>query len=852
MTSPALAIAAYRLRRTWRSRLGGYLTVVLLLGLIGGLALASLAGARRTASAYPSYLAASSASDLEMQSTVSSLSADSVKYSPALTRRIAALPDVRRVAAAVSIIVAPVDAHGKADLVAPLQDNEVDSIGGVGGRYFTNDRVVVDEGRMPDPRRAGEFAMTADAARLLHWHVGHVVSLGAYTLDQLFNSPGGPPAHPALRLRGTLVGIVAFASSVVHDQVDRFPAHILFTPALTDTLLAAGGAGFTDYALTLRHGAADVPAVEQQLVRILPPSSTYTFHVTAVAEDQVQRAIKPEAIALAAFGIFAALAVLFVAGQAASRAVRSRTQELDVLRALGAGPLSVLGDALLGTWLAVAAGALLAGVVGVLLSPVAPLGAVRQIDPSPGFSADWPVLAGGLAVLALTVGGTATAVAVLAMRRGNAARSAGHMAETSSVVGSGVHLGLPPAPVVGLRFAMERGRGRDAVPVGSVLLGAVLAVGVVVTTLTFGSSLRTLVSQPALYGWNWDYALVPAAGSTIPPEAAQVLDHSPAVAAWTGLRYGNVSIDGGTVPVLVTSPRAAVGPPLVSGHEIRATDEIVLGTSTLTSLHKHLGDTVTVSYGAPADAPIYIPPTPVRIVGTATLPAIGATGTLHTSMGTGAVLSSSLEPAAFRQALVNPDPEQNGPSIEVVRIRPGVPHAAGLAAVQRAAAAATKAFANDPAAGGGVFGVSAVQQPAEIVNYHAMGAVPAVVASGLSAGAVLALALTLLASVRRRRRELALLKTVGFVRRQLAAVVAWQASVAAVVGSVLGVPLGIVVGRALWTLFAHEIGAVTRPTVPPLEVVATVLVALVLANAVAVLPGRLAARTPTAVLLRAE
>ena len=78
-----------------------------------------------------------------------------------------------------------------------------------------------------------------------------------------------------------------------------------------------------------------------------------------------------------------------------------------------------------------------------------------------------------------------------------------------------------------------------------------------------------------------------------------------------------------------------------------------------------------------------------------------------------------------------------------------------------------------------------------------MGSTPAVLASGLALGAVLALTLTLVASVRRHRRELALLKTLGFVPRQLAAVVSWQASVVALLGVAIGVPVGLVVGRSL-------------------------------------------------------
>jgi ABC-type lipoprotein release transport system permease subunit len=106
--------------------------------------------------------------------------------------------------------------------------------------------------------------------------------------------------------------------------------------------------------------------------------------------------------------------------------------------------------------------------------------------------------------------------------------------------------------------------------------------------------------------------------------------------------------------------------------------------------------------------------------------------------------------------------------------------------------------------------------------------------------------------VRRRRRDLAVLKTLGFTQRQLAATVAWQASVAAVIGIVAGVPLGIALGRWLWTLFARQIYAVPQPTVPAEAVILVTLGTLALANLVAALPGRSAARTPTALALRAE
>jgi len=65
-----------------------------------------------------------------------------------------------------------------------------------------------------------------------------------------------------------------------------------------------------------------------------------------------------------------------------------------------------------------------------------------------------------------------------------------------------------PAASTGIRSALGAGAGRDTAPVRSAVLGAVLAVVVVVASFTFGASLNSLVSQPKLYGWNWNYALL--------------------------------------------------------------------------------------------------------------------------------------------------------------------------------------------------------------------------------------------------------------------------------------------------------------------------------------------------------
>src|SRR5207342_1159021 len=58
----------------------------------------------------------------------------------------------------------------------------------------------------------------------------------------------------------------------------------------------------------------------------------------------------------------------------------------------------------------------------------------------------------------------------------------------------------PPSALIGVRYALERGRGRQPVPVGTALLGMVLAVAALCATAVFGASLTRLVSSPALYG----------------------------------------------------------------------------------------------------------------------------------------------------------------------------------------------------------------------------------------------------------------------------------------------------------------------------------------------------------------
>lgn len=138
------------------------------------------------------------------------------------------------------------------------------------------------------------------------------------------------------------------------------------------------------------------------------------------------------------------------------------------------------------------------------------------------------------------------------------------------------------------------------------------------------------------------------------------------------------------------------------------------------------------------------------------------------------------------------------------------------------------------------------KQP-DLMNLERVGYLP-----GLLAGLVALLALgtvahALVMSVRRRRRDLAVLKTLGFVRGQVSQTVAGQATTFALVAGLLGLPLGIAGGRWAWRVVAEQLGVATGPVVPAGSVLAIAIVALLVANLVAAGPGwppRISSRLP--------
>jgi ABC-type antimicrobial peptide transport system permease subunit len=839
----SLPVAWYRFRATFRRRRSGYLAIVLLVGLVGGLAMASIAAARRTQSSFPTYVASTHPSELQaFDGYVDPAIGYKVGYSPALARTIAHLPHVRVAKSVIGfdanlVPLSGVHIHQQPGEKPPVFEGSTD------GEFVEQDRVTLVEGHLANPNRRDQVVMNAQAARELGLHIGSTARIGFNSDAQILTpsccSLKADPPKVVVDLR--LVGIVVFPQTVVQDGIDALGSQdAIFSQALTREA-AQCCASYSSIALQVNGGARAVAAVKSKVDRLVgkglaAAGADVGGGGPSLAVSTAERAIRPEAIALGVFGGIAALAALLIALQVIGRQLRLGADELGALRALGAGPVMTVADGLIGILGAVSVGSFLAVAVAVGLSPLSPVGPVRPVYPTPGVSFDWTVLGLGLLVLAVGLGALSVGLAYRATPHRVAGRR-GTVERTSSVARAAASSGLPTPAVAGIRFALEPGSGRNAVPVRSAILGAVLAITVVIATFSFGSSLDGLVSRPALYGWNWNYMeLSGFSGDQDLPnhQTATLLSHDRYVSGFIGVYFDSLRIDGQTVPVLGASPGASVQPALLSGHGFDKSNQVVLGATTLAELHKHVGDTVTVSNGVTK-------PTRLTVVGTATMPAVG-TQKQHLEMGTGALLAYQLIPATARNLQGSP---VLGPNAFFIRIRGGVNPTLALRSLQRI----NKTLNASPDNSGGLVGVL---RPAEIANYRSIGTIPALLGGALAIGAVVALGLTLVASVRRRRRDLALLKTLGFTQLQVAATVSWQSTVAVGIGTVVGVPLGIVVGRTLWDLFARNIHAVPAPSVPVLTVVLIALGALVLANIVAAIPGRIAARTPTALILRAE
>jgi hypothetical protein len=392
--------------------------------------------------------------------------------------------------------------------------------------------------------------------------------------------------------------------------------------------------------------------------------------------------------------------------------------------------------------------------------------------------------------------------------------------------------GASPAAAIGTSAALEVRETAAPVPVRSTLAACTAAVLGLVAVSVVGASMDRLAQTPTLHGFDWHVGVDDSrAEYRIPDRPCSGLlrtrvETEPALEAIAGVCLLNVEIEGHPVGAFGFSAlRGRVAPTLIEGRAPRADDEVVLGTATLDTIGRSIGDPVRAE--GPAGSSTY------TVVGRAAIPALGDS---TQALADGAIFTG---PGLDR--LDDPRAELSHGWV-VVRFEPGAD-----------ARSSVRRFARLPGVGDPeTSGVSPAVLPLEVRRLQQVDDLPYALAGFLALLGATAIGYALVTSIRQRRLDLAILKTLGLRRRQLAASIAWQATTVALVGIVLGIPLGIIIGRVIWRAVVERTGVVFSPDIPTLTVTAVAVVTILFANVVAYLPARLAARTSPSVTLKTE
>ena len=304
--------------------------------------------------------------------------------------------------------------------------------------------------------------------------------------------------------------------------------------------------------------------------------------------------------------------------------------------------------------------------------------------------------------------------------------------------------------MIGVRHALQRGRGRSTVPVGTALLGMALAVTALCGTAVFGASLSHLTATPKLYGESFQINFNLSDGEPDPP-LLRDLEHDPAL---TGLTRGLGSeISIGKVTVGAVAATALRGTPLLStvtGHLPRGDGQVALGTSTMRQVGAKVGSVVPVTVTAPSGAKRTVA---FRVVSEVAFPVLqGIAG-----LGDGALFTIP----GYLAAVCPPGPKQGACRQAVIGNSNGgmlasfVSGARGKAAINHYL---------DTYAALSVLPVT----PVSLVNFGEAVNFPLIFGVMLALFGAATLLHLLVVSVARRRREVGLLKVLGFVNNQVA------------------------------------------------------------------------------------
>src|ERR1700722_12077010 len=367
------------LRQRWRA----LLSLALLPGLIGGVVLPAAAGARRTDTAYPRLLTWANASQVDI-----------VPENTGFTGYYRALARLPHIAAMTTVSIYNV-------VLSPRNPGLVNLMSSPDGAMGVSvDRVKILAGRLYDPRAPGQAMVDQRLASTEHLTPGSTLRL--YGVP---SAPSGAPEYnKAVTLTFRVTGIVVFDDEIVPTGSNNTLPTALVSSPFTATTAAANLSAGDEAAVRLQPGVSQTAFTSAAETLTRRYVGTGRNIITLPLSDQVnatERAIRPEAVALAVFAGLAGLIALAVIGQLLSRQLALDAAEFPVLRALGmrSPPLTALSLARLA--LVTVAGAVVAVAVAIAASPLMPIGPARTAEPSPGVEVNLVVLGAGAAAIAL-------------------------------------------------------------------------------------------------------------------------------------------------------------------------------------------------------------------------------------------------------------------------------------------------------------------------------------------------------------------------------------------------------------------------------------------------------------------
>jgi hypothetical protein len=467
-----------------------------------------------------------------------------------------------------------------------------------------------------------------------------------------------------------------------------------------------------------------------------------------------------------------------------------------------------------------------AAVLSFALSPRFPIGIARRAELQPGFHVNvaWTLL--GLLIALGVIGALLVAVTWHAVIAPHRVRRA---VRVSRVTGWMRRVGMPLSAIYGARRALVASDDRTSSRRG--MAGVALGMAGVVLALVFSANITALVHDRARYGWKWDELVKTDVGPTSTHLRGPVdaLAANPAVTGMLIVSPTALLVNGTRTPTLVSTPTAKpLHLEMVRGVEPTGTHQVALGGRTMRQLGVHLGEDLRV--GVPGTGKAVA----ATVVGEVVMPTAAVElMTDNTGLGIGAVV-----PAATADQLLHV--QQTGIA---VAYEPSTPQATRDATL--------RSFDSDIAAGD-AFRLSGTQLPDDIVGLEAVGRFPILLASVLGMLIVLGLGLSLFTSLPGRRRDLAVLKSLGFVRGQLAGIVVWEATISCTVAIAIGAVLGVAMGRAAWVVMAGDLALASTTITPLVQVIGVAVCSVVLANLVALAPARAAARIPVSDVLSSE